>query len=106
MEDTNGNVLSYYYNQEINYYNARTFIRAPYTRAGNVKRIEYGRRTGSTTTPTQVLFNTEERCEGACTWPTNYPDTPGDLSCAASGTCTQNAPTFWSRLRLNTLQPQ
>lgn len=106
VEDTNGNVISYYYEQEINYYNARTFIRLPYTRAGNLLRIEYGRRTGSTSTPTQVVFNTENRCEGACTWPTNYPDTPGDLECAATGTCTQTAPTFWSKKRLNTIVPQ
>ena len=106
VEDTNGNVISYYYAPEINYYNARTFIRLPYTRAGNVARLEYGRRTGSATVPTQALFNTAERCEGACAWPANYPDTPGDLTCGATGTCTQTKPTFWSRKRLNSIQPQ
>jgi hypothetical protein len=106
VEDTNGNVISYYYAQEINYYNARTFIRLPYTRAGNAARIEYGRRAGSATVPTQVLFNTAERCEGACAWPADYPDTPGDLTCVATGTCSQNKPTFWSRKRLDTIYPQ
>ena len=56
--------------------------------------------------PTQVSFNTTERCEGACAWPANYPDTPGDLTCAATGTCSQNKPTFWSRKRLDTIQTQ
>lgn len=106
VEDTNGNVIAYFYDQESNYYNARTFLRSDYVRAGNLSRIEYGRRKDSTTIPTQVKFITEERCEGACVWPTNYPDTPGDLTCASSGTCTQNAPTFWSRKRLNYIEPQ
>ncbi|MBX3016094.1 MAG: hypothetical protein KF832_31520 [Caldilineaceae bacterium] len=106
VEDTNGNVIAYFYDQEINYYAARTFIRSDYVRAGNLSRIEYGRRKNSTTVPTQVKFMTEERCEEACVWPTNYPDTAGDLTCASSATCTQNAPTFWSRKRLNYIEPQ
>lgn len=107
VEDTNGNVIAYFYDQEINYYNARTFIRSDYVRAGNVSRIEYSRRTGnSTTIPTRVNFVTENRCEGACAWPANYPDTPGDLECASSGTCDDNSPTFWSKKRLNYVEPQ
>jgi hypothetical protein len=107
IEDPNGNVVAFYYNQELNYYSARNgLFRKPYVRAGNVARIEYGRRVGSTSFVTQVLFNTADRCEAPCAWPTNFPDTPGDLSCAATGTCSQNKPTFWSKLRLDSVWPQ
>lgn len=108
IEDPNGNVISFYYQQETNFYNARNgLFRREYVRAGNVARIEYGRRAGSVTVPTQVVFNTVNRCETAnCVWPTDFPDTPGDLSCTATGTCSQNKPTFWSKLRLDSITPQ
>ena len=50
IEDPNSNVISFYYQQELNYYNARNgLLRKPYVRAGNVARSEYGRRSGSAT---------------------------------------------------------
>ncbi len=106
IEDPNGNVVAFYYQQEINHYNARTFIRLPYTRAGNVAYIEYGRRVSSATVPTQIKFTTAARCEAPCLSWADYPDTPGDLSCEAAGTCSQNKPTFWSAKRLDRIEPQ
>ncbi len=114
IEDTNGNVTKFYYAIETNFYAARTYTaadpryRREYVRAGYPARIEYGHRTGvnTATPPVRVWFTAEERCEGACVWPTNYPDTPGDLACAATGSCTQTAPTFWSRKRLDFLSTQ
>ena len=111
IEDPNGNVASYFYEVESNHYAARndttSTFRKAYIRAGQLVRIEYGRRAGvNATPPARVLFALEERCEGACAWPANYPDTPGDLTCAFAGTCYENAPTFWSRKRLNYIESQ
>ncbi len=110
VQDTNGNLISYFYNVELNYYKAITTttpVQLPYVRAGNLSRIEYGRRVGVNSTGTaQVHFVTEERCTpgSACTWPTHYPDTPGDLSCDGVAACDDTSPTFWSRKRLNHIE--
>jgi RHS repeat-associated protein len=107
VQDTNDNVISYFYDAEVNFYKAittTTDVQLPYVRAGNLSRVEYGRRVGVNSTGTaQVHFITEERCTpgSACTWPTHYPDTPGDLTCDGVAACDDNAPTFWSRKRLN-----
>lgn len=79
IEDTDGNVVTFFYNQETNYYNARTFLRRLYVRAGNPARIEYAKRANDAgVLPTaQAEFLTQNRCTGACLWPADYPDTPG-----------------------------
>ncbi|MGB4976083.1 MAG: hypothetical protein WBR35_05035, partial [Anaerolineae bacterium] len=103
IEDTDGNVVTFFYNQETNYYNARTFLRRLYVRAGNPARIEYAKRANDAgVLPTaQAEFLTQNRCTGACLWPADYPDTPGDLQCGATGTCTKSYPSFWSKLKLS-----
>ena len=112
VEDPNGNLISYFYSQETNHYkalsDARTTFRKQYVRAGHLSRIEYGRVAGDTSgaAPTRVVFTLEDRCEGSCVWPDDFPDTPGDLECAATGTCYQNAPTFWSKKRLKHIETE
>ncbi|RIK53782.1 MAG: hypothetical protein DCC57_07830, partial [Chloroflexi bacterium] len=112
VEDTNGNVTKYFYDQETNYYAARNDQRADfrklYVRAGYLNRIEYGHRLGvDAPPPTRVRFVTENRCDAPCTWPTHYYDTPGDLECTVTpSTCSQNAQTFWSKKRLDYVETQ
>ncbi|RME50333.1 MAG: carbohydrate-binding protein, partial [Caldilineae bacterium] len=116
IEDPNGNVVNYFYDQETNYYKARndsrSQFRKEYVRAGHVRRIEYTNRSGSAPAPhARVLFNMELRCTNpttstGCDWPSDFPDTPGDLACEASGACSQNRPTFWSQRRLDSVQTQ
>jgi hypothetical protein len=112
VEDTNGNVVKYFYDQETNYYAARNDQRSDfrklYVRAGYLNRIEYGHRLSvNATPPTRVRFVTENRCDSTCTWPTHYYDTPGDLECTTTpSTCNQNAQTFWSKKRLDYVETQ
>jgi hypothetical protein len=117
MEDTNGNVTNYFYDIETNYYKARNdsreAFRKLYVRAGQLIRIEYTTAAGQTEQPhARVLFNLELRCTnptagGTCTWPTDFPDTPGDLQCDAyPASCSQNKPTFWSQRRVGSIQTQ
>lgn len=117
IEDTNGNVVSYFYSWEDNYYKARndssSSYRKRYVRAGQIARIDYSKRSGTSVQPhARVLFNSELRCTdptstGDCSWPSQFPDTPGDLACEAyPASCSQNKPTFWSQRRLDSIQTQ
>ncbi len=114
VEDSNGNVTSYYYERETNYYNGLSdnTLRRKYVKAGHLSRIEYTKRVGQSSQPhARVLFHTELRCTdpttaSGCAWPSAFPDTPNDLTCEATGSCTQNAPTFWSQRRLDSVQTQ
>ncbi|MEO6060389.1 MAG: carbohydrate-binding protein, partial [Thermoflexales bacterium] len=117
VQDTDGNVVSYFYEQELNYYAAKSAYNAvtyrlPYVRAGNVARIEYSKRNGVSTSPhARVLFGTELRCSNPtqasnCVWPANFIDTPSDLACLATGTCAKGYPTYWTQRRLNHARTQ
>jgi len=112
IEDTSGNVVSYFYEREINYYGVGSG-QWEYVRAANLARIEYSKVAGQEgdTHNAQVLFNTEWRCGdsestfGDCE--ADYPDTPSDLACEyGSSACTQESPTFWSERRLGSIQTQ
>ena len=110
VEDTNGNVITYAYEQEGNYYNARGSYSWKYIRAGMVKEIRYTRRAGETGEGVyRMQFNSELRCKDPasvdnCQWSYNYPDTPDDLTCESGGSCSHNAATFWSQRRLSSIQ--
>jgi len=59
----------------------------------------------------RVRFNSEFRCEdpsgaAGCNNTGQYPDTPLDNQCLASGSCNKNSPTFWSARRLSSIQTQ
>ncbi len=123
VRDTHGNTSAYYYDRETNYYGANKLNTAvSYTRGGTLKRVDYGLREigGSIytqTVPNQVVFTTAERCTpaGAFTCADNqfttanalrWPDVPVDQNCASGSTCTNHAPSFWSRKRLTTITTQ
>ncbi|MEJ3741937.1 polymorphic toxin-type HINT domain-containing protein [Actinomycetes bacterium KLBMP 9797] len=117
VKDVHGNVASYFYEREINYYarGARTDVNGvAYHRAGWLKRIDYGQRDNgvyTTNAPARVQFTTAERCLEATgcgpgdlndSTALRWPDVPWDRNCAANSKCKtdQVAPTFWTRKRL------
>ncbi|MEU0674286.1 polymorphic toxin-type HINT domain-containing protein [Streptomyces sp. NPDC006172] len=119
VKDLHGNVMSYFYGAETNYYalNGKTDVNGTaYHRGGYLKRIDYGQRDKAvytTKAPARVVFTTAERClpdaafdcAPAKMTPANakrWPDTPVDRACAANTKCTagQSTQTFWTTKRL------
>lgn len=112
VEDTSGNVSTYWYTKESNHYkkNKATTANASYTRGGYLKEIKYGLRKGALFTDdadARVTFDHAERCTvGACSELTkdtakNWPDVPFDTICSDGDTeCNASGPSFFSRKRL------
>jgi hypothetical protein len=116
VEDKNGNLISYFYEQEQNYFKSwnyltSSYVHRPYVRAGQVKRIEYAKRNGVSVQPNaRVLFHSEMRCNdptqvSTCDTAAKFSDTPTDLQCGPSG-CAKISPTFWTYRRLHAVQTQ
>ncbi|MET7601240.1 RHS repeat-associated core domain-containing protein [Streptomyces avermitilis] len=121
--DPHGNVMSYFYGKETNYYtqglktgeNGKSYVRGGY-----LKRVDYGQREGkaySTKPAAQVVFSTAERCIGALTdcsagalkdsTAADWPDVPWDQNCKADTKCAgQNSPTFWTRKKITKITTQ
>ncbi|MEV1286102.1 polymorphic toxin-type HINT domain-containing protein [Micromonospora sp. NPDC049679] len=118
-KDRYGNVTSYFYDRETNYYARakRTDLNGvAYHRGGYLKRIDYGQRDNAvytTNAPARVRFQTGERCLPATgidcdpqdlttTTAPYWPDVPFDRNCAKDTKCKpdQLTPTFWTRARL------
>ncbi|MCT9075019.1 polymorphic toxin-type HINT domain-containing protein [Streptomyces fulvoviolaceus] len=121
--DPHGNVMSYYYGTETNYYTQglkTTENGKSYIRGGYLKRIDYGQREGkvySTKPAAQVVFTTAERCIGDLTdceasdltdsTAADWPDVPWDQNCKVDTKCAgQNSPTFWTRKKLTKITTQ
>ncbi|GAA4887159.1 polymorphic toxin-type HINT domain-containing protein [Streptomyces coeruleoprunus] len=122
--DPRGNVMTYWYTKETNYYakNGSTGNGTAYNPAGYLTRIDYGQRTDtifSTTQPAaaRVKFTVAERCipvsgGETCTnlSDTNrnaWPDVPYDQICKPNTTCTdQPSPSFFTRKRLTGITTQ
>ncbi|MER5599577.1 RHS repeat-associated core domain-containing protein [Streptomyces sp. NPDC002265] len=121
--DPHGNVMSYFYGKETNYYTQglkTTENGKPYIRGGYLKRVDYGQRAGkaySTKPAAQVVFTTTERCIGSLTdcstgaltdsTAADWPDVPWDQNCKADTKCPgQNSPTFWTRKKLTKITTQ
>ncbi|RPK41475.1 tRNA3(Ser)-specific nuclease WapA precursor [Streptomyces sp. ADI92-24] len=120
--DPHGNVMTYWYGKESNYYakNGATGNGTAYTRGGYLSRIDYGQRKDSIFTApasARVKFQTAERCipvpgGEACKTLTAanrnaWPDVPYDQICKAATPCTdQPAPSFFSRQRLTDVTTQ
>ncbi|ADB33091.1 YD repeat protein [Kribbella flavida DSM 17836] len=106
--DAFGNTMSLFYDVEENRYaragTASTVSK--YTRAGHLKRIEYGQRDGkvfdSTAKVAAVTIDTAERCvKSAGCVASDYPDTPLDLECTSDTNCANKFfPSFWTKKRL------
>ncbi|MGB2567585.1 polymorphic toxin-type HINT domain-containing protein [Micromonospora citrea] len=119
VKDRNGNVVSYFYDRETNYYarNAKFDVNGTaYHRGGYLKRIDYGQRHNevyTTNAAARVAFGIVERCIPSGTMLCNpgdlndstanhWPDVPWDRNCPAATKCktTQASPSFWTRKRV------
>ncbi|MCX5417315.1 polymorphic toxin-type HINT domain-containing protein [Streptomyces sp. NBC_00059] len=122
VKDTHGNVMSYFYAPETNYYalNGKTDVNGTaYHRGGYLKRVDYGQRDGqvyAAKAPARAVFDVAERClptddfdcaeskrtkANAAHWP----DTPVDQECKAATKCTVGQ-TFWTTKRLTGITTQ
>ncbi|MDX3247111.1 polymorphic toxin-type HINT domain-containing protein [Streptomyces sp. ME18-1-4] len=123
VKDPRGNVMSFYYGKEINYYSQNlkyTENGKPYVRGGYLARTDYGQRDGqvyTTAAPARVVFATDERCLNAAAdcepgdltdaTATRWPDVPWDQNCAVNTKCEgKNSPTFWTRKKLSSVTTQ
>ncbi|WP_051969856.1 RHS repeat-associated core domain-containing protein [Kitasatospora azatica] len=124
--DLHGNLTTYRYNAEANYYSRGAGQpgsgNSSYTRAGVLAEIDYGQllsdqlnANGNYQSAAKVVFTSGERCvtsTAACD-PSqrtlangaNWPDVPLDQQCDASS-CTNIGPSFWTSKWLNTIATQ
>ncbi|MGW2819694.1 RHS repeat-associated core domain-containing protein [Streptomyces sp. NPDC001443] len=123
VKDTHGNVMSYFYDRETNYYalNGKTDVNGTaYHRGGYLKRIDYGQqdtKVYAAKAPARVVFNTAERClptadfdcaeskrtkANAAYWP----DVPVDQECKSGTKCTSPVTTFFTTKRLTSVVTQ
>ncbi|MFE4830474.1 RHS repeat-associated core domain-containing protein [Streptomyces sp. NPDC056672] len=123
VKDTHGNVMSYFYDRETNYYalNGKTDADGTaYHRGGYLKRVDYGQQDGkayAAKAPARVVFNTAERClptadfdcaesKRTKTNAAHWPDVPVDQECKSGTKCTSPVPTFFTTKRLTSVVTQ
>ncbi|MEU1180446.1 RHS repeat-associated core domain-containing protein [Streptomyces sp. NPDC005820] len=123
VKDTHGNVMSYFYERETNYYalNGKTDVNGTaYHRGGYLKRIDYGQRDGqayAAKAPARIVFNTAERCLTTADFDcaeskrtkanaSHWPDVPVDQECKSGTKCTSPVPTFFTTKRLASVVTQ
>ncbi|MER7952437.1 polymorphic toxin-type HINT domain-containing protein [Streptomyces sp. NPDC096079] len=122
--DAHGNLITQRYDTDVNHYsrgggqnNGNGSLEA-YERDGRVRQIDYGLRLseqiaakGSLKPAARITFGVAERCKASgditCAESQRtsanqsyWPDVPIDQLCASSGTCTNQAPSFFSTKRL------
>ncbi|MFJ6167212.1 polymorphic toxin-type HINT domain-containing protein [Micromonospora orduensis] len=115
VTDVHGNAMAYYYNQATNYYGSNEGTTdVAYIRDSWLKQIDYGFTANNAygAVPNQVVFNTDDRClSGTCkplnsTNKANWPDVPFDLICDQGSDCKTWSPSFFSTVRLTSVQTQ
>ena len=130
--DPNGNLTTYTWTPETNYYlrgydgGANAGTSTLYTRGGYLSQIAYGYRVSDAVAGTKpldtVTFNVGQRCTPGyanCTYSyltsnlsnstvtANWPDTPTDLICpTSSSTCTNYSPTYFETDQLQSITTQ
>ncbi|AVT32969.1 sugar-binding protein [Plantactinospora sp. BC1] len=113
--DVHGNAMAYYYGQDTNFYGRnKGATDVSYIRDSWLTRIDYGFRDGGAygTVPNRVLFHTGERCLSGTCQPlnsankANWPDVPFDLICASGTDCDDWSPSFFSTVRLTSVETQ
>ncbi|MFW6638494.1 RHS repeat-associated core domain-containing protein [Nocardiopsis algeriensis] len=119
--DVHGNVMTFYYSAETNYYGRNlTNTATPYVRAANISRIEYGLRSDDVyaTAPARVVFSVSERCLPTDSFDCavedrtsdnaeHWPDVPLDMECKSGSSCAgRHTPTFWSTKKLDSVTTQ
>ncbi|MEU8410185.1 RHS repeat-associated core domain-containing protein [Micromonospora sp. NPDC048842] len=114
-KDVHGNAMAYYYNQATNYYGRNEGATdVSYIRDSNLARIDYGFRDNGAygIIPNQVVFNTDDRCLSGTCKPlneankANWPDVPFDLVCNSGTDCKPWSPSFFSTVRLTSIETQ
>ncbi len=110
--DTHTEAMAYYYTQTTNYYGEDGGASdVSYVSDSYLNYIAYGFLSGGAygTIPDKVIFTAAPRCVastcGALSTSnpdvgTQYPDVPVDLICASGTTCTADAPSMFSEVRL------
>ncbi|MFF4830441.1 polymorphic toxin-type HINT domain-containing protein [Streptomyces sp. NPDC001315] len=123
VKDTHGNVMSYFYDRETNYYalNGKTDVNGTaYHRGGYLKRIDYGQqdtKVYAAKAPARIVFNTAERCLTTADFDcaeskrtkanaSYWPDVPVDQECKSATKCTSPVPTFFTTKRLSSVVTQ
>ncbi|WP_405111418.1 sugar-binding protein [Micromonospora sp. NBC_01405] len=115
VKDVHGNAMAYYYNQATNFYGRNKGVSdVSYIRDSYLSRIDYGFTDGNAfgVVPNRVVFNTGDRClSGTCqplnsTNKTNWPDVPFDLICNSGVDCSIWSPSFFSTVRLSSIETQ
>ncbi|MET7655052.1 polymorphic toxin-type HINT domain-containing protein [Streptomyces sp. NPDC005486] len=123
VKDTHGNVMSYFYDRETNYYalNGKTDVNGTaYHRGGYLKRIDYGQqdtKVYAAKAPARVVFNTAERCLTTADFDcaeskrtkanaSHWPDVPVDQECKSGTKCTSPVQTFFTTKRLTSVVTQ
>ncbi|GAA1551950.1 RHS repeat-associated core domain-containing protein [Kribbella sancticallisti] len=110
--DPHGNTMSLFYETEKNNYarNGTETTVSSYDRAGRIKRIDYGQTAGAVFTEQPVArahFDTTERCAtGVNCAPADYFDTPLDLECTSTTSCTKFNPSFWTKKKLTKVRTE
>ncbi|WP_437014106.1 polymorphic toxin-type HINT domain-containing protein [Streptomyces sp. enrichment culture] len=123
VKDTHGNVMSYYYGRETNYYalNGKTDVNGTaYHRGGYLKRIDYGQQDGkvyAAKAPARIVFDVTERCLPTTDFDcaeskrttanaAHWPDVPVDQECKSGTKCTSPVQTFFTTKRLTSIVTQ
>ena len=124
--DPAGNLTEYDYATETNYYQRGggqgTGTLTQYVRGGYPTQVSYGwllsQAIAGGKPAAQVEFGVSQRCLTSSTFSncayanlssgtaSNWPDTPYDENCNATGACTVDSPTFWSTVRLTSITTQ
>ncbi|MGI5146828.1 polymorphic toxin-type HINT domain-containing protein [Plantactinospora sp. CA-294935] len=113
--DVHGNAMAYYYGQDTNFYGRnKGATDVSYIRDSWLSRIDYGFRDGGAygTVPNRVVFHTGDRCLSGTCQPlnaankANWPDVPFDLICASGTDCDNWSPSFFSTVRLTSIETQ
>lgn len=130
--DTHGNLTTYTYTPETNYYNRGagqnngSGSMTAYTRGGALATISYGQTLagqiaakGKANAAARVVFKPAPEgrcstdggyvCSNATLSSTNaahWPDVPYDQNCGATGSCSNYAPTYWINDRLSAILTQ
>ncbi|WP_245712858.1 RHS repeat-associated core domain-containing protein [Micromonospora nigra] len=113
--DVHGNAMAYYYGQASNHYGRNKGASdVSYVRDSWLARIDYGFRDGGAygTVPNRVLFHTGDRCLAGTCQPlnsankANWPDVPFDLICNSGTDCDAWSPSFFSTVRLTSIETQ
>ncbi|GIG65921.1 RHS repeat-associated core domain-containing protein [Phytomonospora endophytica] len=106
VEDVWGHTSAYWYDTEQGVYgrDMDPEDKAPFTRGGWLRQIDYGTRSNTSygTPPNKITFEVADRCLSECDDRTdaNWPDVPWDQDCTEDACTEVLSPSFWTTRRL------